>query len=1246
MFLLGGWGRSRQDDRRASLDAEVSLDLQSLSHMSPLPNPDDETLSDEKHRSWTGIVSHTDTKEDVHVEVMGDSVMHRVDDEDGGEKGYADIPLTLATTEISAAKEATYSGEVTLHLGDNTRHSFLLKNPEEISEFQMALNEGIAIANGKALHEALAAQNVSRCEEVRSKVRDRDCSRVMDMRNGDGLNPVHVVARLGSIELLQYLEDRFDADLMQTDVDGNTVVHHAVLGEHMAFIEHLRQRGEEIDQEGRPTISIPFLTADPPAPYFTRLINIRNDAGKNPLHLAECDEEIAQRLLDAGIDISIMDNLGLTPLMQQASGNNFPAIRRILHTEHQHRCAIDSRCSDLKNTALMISCKRGSFRSVLTLLKNGANTSYINVFNENAMHLACKKYVDLSWRRNPSSVWHRSFVNVLQALIAYAPMEEGEIEGIDHVAEDGETPLLILCSSPMKLLQGSSGELACTAAVEALADLSWLPERLKREGRWDESRFGSYFAPSPANLMARDLDGYTCLIVAAQYGNYLLVELLIRLARKRDPPGTSSYSRNFLNAVGNDGFTALGYCARKLEAMEPDDPNRPNVQRTEKALLNAGALERMHDSVPVEADTADLKFMSSKTGGSYQLQGGLPRAIAKRLVHPLLYTEEDALAFVLHLHQLMPSLELVEMLHKMWGKARDNALDETGADELSPMSLLRLSIEEDSKSEDMDDDEPPLDLRRSSEDSRSGSFILRHLSKTASKGNLARAIQTKSFFLRKKRKEASRRGSGWDARWSRGLAAETGYLSKRDTTLFDDCTGIIRLLNTLIKLDHGFRCVASYDPTSPRDSLDLGSVPGTRDYEAEKDTRKAAEALCWDLVTTQPEKVAERLDELAPFDLSHFKLFCEATLDAADLEASSSIWAVISERHVRRSKPLLDHVESLPEAFKRLAGLDATAEELSTPHATLKLLKGKSESEAPVAFKRLEMLSSRSLTNPASTGSADGGAFFQDEASPSPRKEERVVLENESIPPLTSYNSLDVAVQLTIMTHSLFSKISLDEFVDKNFARHGTSPRFHALKQFSRRIQYRLISEVLQQATHTERSDVILHYMRIVDDLIRKGNDTMAKAIIEVLGCAAIHRLRKTWTRLFGQVGGKWEEMQEANGPGGRELDRKMLDNDRTVPSMGGALKMIINIAEESRFIDKEERLVNFSRLRKIARVLNMLHVAQGRVLHMEPDSEIMHTLLSPPAFEDDEECYRQSLVLEPREQRRQRRRERHSTQF
>ncbi len=229
---------------------------------------------------------------------------------------------------------------------------------------------------------------------------------------------------------------------------------------------------------------------------------------------------------------------------------------------------------------------------------------------------------------------------------------------------------------------------------------------------------------------------------------------------------------------------------------------------------------------------------------------------------------------------------------------------------------------------------------------------------------------------------------------------------------------------------------------------------------------------------------------------------------------------------------------------------------------------------------------------------------------------------------LSAHSPQKLAQQLTLLVHTFFCEIPVEEFVDNRYRDLETGANFQRMKAMSNKLSFVLMSCVLAEEDMMERARVIKLLIQTAENCLFLENFDVFVSIISVLGSSAIHRLKQTWAKVDKLLPGKWDAIQKASGGAGRGLEKKMgILKPPCVPCIGLLLRMLINLNEEPSRTDAG--LTNFHKLRKIGAVFQQVENAKSAPYTFAPDLELLGLLAADPAYRTEDEAWDRSRAIE-----------------
>jgi len=239
-------------------------------------------------------------------------------------------------------------------------------------------------------------------------------------------------------------------------------------------------------------------------------------------------------------------------------------------------------------------------------------------------------------------------------------------------------------------------------------------------------------------------------------------------------------------------------------------------------------------------------------------------------------------------------------------------------------------------------------------------------------------------------------------------------------------------------------------------------------------------------------------------------------------------------------------------------------------------------------------------------------------------------------PIVEKYPPMQLAEQLTYVHHTLLSVIPAREFLDTAWMKDEKdviAPNIlRVINNFN--LTSRLIaSDILSKQSASLRSSTIEKWAAVADVCRCMHNFNGLLAVITAFTSSAVYRLKKTWEKVSKQTRILLEKLQSIISAEGRF--RNMREALRScdppcVPYLGYYLTDLAFIEEGTPNFN-DAGLVNFSKMRMIANVIQEIRTYQQTPYKVKQIDKIITYLLANDCVHSDEELYRLSLQLEPR---------------
>ena len=160
-------------------------------------------------------------------------------------------------------------------------------------------------------------------------------------------------------------------------------------------------------------------------------------------------------------------------------------------------------------------------------------------------------------------------------------------------------------------------------------------------------------------------------------------------------------------------------------------------------------------------------------------------------------------------------------------------------------------------------------------------------------------------------------------------------------------------------------------------------------------------------------------------------------------------------------------------------------------------------------------------------------------------------------------------------------------------------------------------------------------------------------AVMGALADQSIFRLKRTWDHMerhYSQHFRRYKELVKITESGARELQAIMetamrLNDKPNVPFIGLILNSLVFLSEQPKFLPAApaggmaQLLIDFARLRRRRELIDQVERSQQLPYMIELDEAMLRVITEPSLFQNQDDAYDRSLVVEPRQQTQRRRR-------
>lgn len=236
-------------------------------------------------------------------------------------------------------------------------------------------------------------------------------------------------------------------------------------------------------------------------------------------------------------------------------------------------------------------------------------------------------------------------------------------------------------------------------------------------------------------------------------------------------------------------------------------------------------------------------------------------------------------------------------------------------------------------------------------------------------------------------------------------------------------------------------------------------------------------------------------------------------------------------------------------------------------------------------------------------------------------------------------SAMDIAEQLTFLDHKIFISIRSEELLGQTWMKSEKSTKAPHVLLVSKRfneVSRLVVSEVVTRTVLQERVACIEKWAAIADICRCMNNYNGVLQICAAFVNSSVYRMKKTWEKVpksTKQTIEKLQDLVSSNGRFKNMRDALHRCDPPCIPYLGMYLTDL-SIIEEGIPGNTDEGLVNFSKMRTIAHVIREIRLFQQTPYKIEHIPRVTNYLLDANRLLDDDQTYRASLEIEPKQSR------------
>ncbi|XP_048241787.1 transient receptor potential cation channel subfamily A member 1 homolog isoform X2 [Haliotis rufescens] len=215
------------------------------------------------------------------------------------------------------------------------------------------------------LHFAVMSGSIDSVKTLINKDRNSHKKQLIHTKDDQGLTPMHVAATYRQLDIMKYLMDR-GAEFAEQDKDGSTPLHYACsagTGAGVEMVDLLLQRANSKE-----------------------MMEKKDTGGNTCLHIATENghEEIVQKLLDNGANVSVARNDGMYPVHLAVISGNLKIVKSFVTKTESHNLE-----KNTKSTTLHLAAQYNQLEIAQYLLKELHGLVAMKDDNDNTpLHIA------------------------------------------------------------------------------------------------------------------------------------------------------------------------------------------------------------------------------------------------------------------------------------------------------------------------------------------------------------------------------------------------------------------------------------------------------------------------------------------------------------------------------------------------------------------------------------------------------------------------------------------------------------------------------------------------------------------------------------------------------------------------------------------------------------------------------------------------------------------------------------------
>eukprot|EP01125_Pyxidicula_operculata_P021674 TRINITY_DN849_c2_g1_i2.p1 TRINITY_DN849_c2_g1~~TRINITY_DN849_c2_g1_i2.p1 ORF type:complete len:807 (+),score=235.11 TRINITY_DN849_c2_g1_i2:2091-4511(+) len=249
---------------------------------------------------------------------------------------------------------------------------------------------------------------------------------------------------------------------------------------------------------------------------------------------------------------------------------------------------------------------------------------------------------------------------------------------------------------------------------------------------------------------------------------------------------------------------------------------------------------------------------------------------------------------------------------------------------------------------------------------------------------------------------------------------------------------------------------------------------------------------------------------------------------------------------------------------------------------------------------------------------------------------------------ILDFHPTEIARQLTLIDHKLFSAVPPHEFLLKNFMDPAKSPKLAAMSERFNTITAWIGTEITSEPKLKLRQKLVSHFIIVGVKLLSLRNFAGLMAVFIGLTQSPVSRMHQTWGGISEEYLDKWQKLESLCSPLSNFKNLRTLHENPTVPSIKAPTLFLKDLTfiedgndsylsveqqqqqqQEGGSSSENKKYFNFSKMQQIGKLLDRIQNSQKAPYDLYP-VPILQEFLLTVKFQDRNTLDKNSRLYEP----------------